>query len=457
MFKSTTTRIFFAFAALLVIATGVLAVLFGNQLLEERETNILDTLSSRSRIEAADISATLQKNSSIENIIKNDGVVLIKGHQILSQPKQEIFSFSGIQDLLPPSGSIVTTCNAKNSKLYYCSFSYIPEAKIWLFQWIPKETIFEVLNRLIKKISNSILLLLSLSLVFAFFLSRLLLAPLRRFTKASADIARGDYDDVELPLNRGDEIGQLTKAFQKMIGDLQEREKNLALAGVKLAHSARLASVGQMGASIAHEVKNPLMSMKGYAKILAEKEGNPELKEAAEIIQKESERCNQILQQMLRFSRKEPNENKAYNLQEVVDSTLLLIKAEAKSRHVTIQNPSKISSVVMGNAQQVQQVILNLLVNALQASPQGSQVEVQSQEKDGQVCLEVVDHGSGIPPQLQDKIFEPFFTTKDKKEGSGLGLSIALNTVQEQGGSLSFESEKDHGTRFRLCLPIAKA
>jgi signal transduction histidine kinase len=196
--------------------------------------------------------------------------------------------------------------------------------------------------------------------------------------------------------------------------------------------------------------------MIGYAKFLKSKLTEPQLQEAADIIQTEGERCNQILQQMLRFARNDPQEKRPYSLTEVVQSCLLLLKSEAKTHQHSIHSEIQDGFVLIGSPQQIQQVLINLLMNAMQASPSGSTISLKAESDGSWLSITVVDQGGGIPKSIQHRIFDPFFTTKSGSEGTGLGLSVAREIIQEQGGELNFVTEDGRGTSFTIRLPLPK-
>jgi signal transduction histidine kinase len=441
MFKSLATKIFISFAALVLIEATLLALVFSKHETQVTETSILESLSKR-----------VQSKLETLSIDSNGYVIFEEGAQGPDR-LPENFSRESLASLLPPSGSSVTPCQNTKSESYFCGFAYSPTAHAWAFDLTPQETLSAATTRRLAEIFPFIFGLLAAAIALSFLLSRFLLGPLQRFAEASDAISKGQYEDIQLPALRNDEIGELAQSFKKMIGDLRERELNLKLSGLKLAHSARLASVGQMGASIAHEVKNPLTSMMGYAKILMNKAEAPEIKEAAEIIFKECERCNQILQQMLRFARNDPAEKRPYSLKEVVHSVLLLLKAEARNRKIELEAEGLTDTIVVGSAQQIQQVLINLIMNALHASSAGSKVSIKMREEVKLVVLQVQDRGRGIPKEMQSKIFDPFFTTK-AKDGTGLGLSVAQEILEQQGGGISFESEEGKGSTFEISLTL---
>ncbi len=456
MLKSVTTKIFAVFAVLVVLEGLTLSIVLGRLMIRETETYVLDSLSLRSQVKAEEIQKKLSVDkSNISAVIAKDPAIFLlsqDGSSIESKiPKN--FDLKVLRSLAPRTGSSVTECADLTGENYFCSFSSIPQSSVWIFESLPQGSIFQIFEKLKFQIAGFLMIWLSLSIALTYLSSRLLLRPLQQFIQVSERVATGNFQNAELPTDRLDEIGDLARSLFKMTNQLKQREFYLSQSAQQLVHSARLASVGQMGASIAHEVKNPLMAMIGYAKILLNKSNDQDIKEAAEIIYKESERCSQILSQMLKFSRNESAESRPFKLQEVIDSTLLLLRADAKSRGVTISYAGKTDAVLVGKGEQIQQVLLNLLINAVQASPADSSVELKCTDQTDSVKIQVSDHGAGIPLEIQNNIFDPFFTTKNKRDGTGLGLSVAQDIVRQHGGEIAFESKPGTGTIFSFSLP----
>ena len=414
----------------------------------------MDTLSYRSRIQNLEIN---QKTMKPSKIISEFQVSLIDSIGQIQGSLASEFNGQQLLSSLPPSGSIVSECSDKMGRSHYCSISKLKEPNIWLLEAYPTSTIREYLGQIQNQILWFALALLALSIVTSLLLSRWLSKPLNSLMQATRKISEGHYFNLALNSARRDEIGELNRAFEKMIQEIRKRELDLKISGLKLVHSERLATIGQLGAGIAHEIKNPLTAMKGYARILNEKITDPELKEASKIIIDEADRCSAILQQMLRFSRKGGEAERAYRIQDVIDSTLLLAKSQAKSHQVRLINLQKSDAIVRGEPQELQQVLLNLIINALQASAPESEVKIETRIQPDHVQVFVSDHGLGIPLEVQTKIFEPFFTTKNEENGSGLGLSISKDIIEKQGGQLRFQSSEVNGTEFEISLPLAKA
>lgn len=455
MFKSLTSKIFLAFTFLILLEVGILTVFLSKKFLSETETWILETLTQRIQLTSLQVESAFKEEKNIARLTERFRIILDPP----SSPQNKMhfpISETEFASILPKTGTIVTPCRSMKGEPFMCAATRLNFMDAWVVDWIPKASITEVFTHLVSQILGILALLCIPSLIISYLLARFLLLPLKKFSAASELIAQGKYDIESLPTHRTDEVGDFALAFQKMIKDIQSREIQTKNSALKLAHAERLASIGMVGASIAHEIKNPLTAIAGYAQLLKQNTHPPQSSESAEIIQKEVERCQTILQHILRFSRNDPLDNKPYILREVITAAHLLVKAEARKKQidlkVEIQSPDLI---VKGSPQQVQQVVLNLLMNALQAAPPSSQIDVRLKQSPNWALIEVQDQGPGIPLEMQERIFEPFFTTKSTQEGTGLGLSVSKEIIEQQGGRLTFENIEPHGALFRVELPLS--
>ena len=219
----------------------------------------------------------------------------------------------------------------------------------------------------------------------------------------------------------------------------------------------KLATVGQLAAGIAHEIRNPLAGISGAVQILRDDiPGNDSSREILDEIVEKIKMLDASIRNFLRFARPAPLQLSPTDINEVVQSVLFLINKQAEMQGVSIVEEHEDSlPVVMADSEQLQQVIVNMALNALQAiSSHSATREVlfktfQASATD-QIVIEVSDTGVGIPPEKLNQIFNPYFTTKI--EGTGLGLSIAQRIMEEHGGSISVESEVGKGTTFRVRL-----
>ena len=232
------------------------------------------------------------------------------------------------------------------------------------------------------------------------------------------------------------------------------------LVETKLFHTNRMAALGQLVSSVAHELNNPLTSVLGYAQLLCRRRRGTGYRNEAQHILEEAERASRIAKNLLLFSR-EATERVRVNLNEVVERTLALRSYELRLGNIQVQSDLETRlPLTLADAAQIQQVLLNLLLNAEQALQQrGGPGRIQlrtykvSMER---VAILVADNGPGIAAGVLPHIFDPFFTTKPPGIGTGLGLSIVYGIVQEHGGEVLVESREGHGTTFTIRLPIAK-
>ncbi len=258
-------------------------------------------------------------------------------------------------------------------------------------------------------------------------------------------------------------IGAVLFLVRLTVRELEDQDRSRSALEAQLAHSGRLVSLGRMAAGVAHEINNPLAAI-GELAGLMEDLLDPQLIAATEHgklfqgnlrkIQEHVERARSVTHRLLGFARRMEPHRDTVGLNDVVEEALSFIEREAVFRGVqlTRQLDPEMPPVASDRAQ-LQQVILNLLTNALDAVADGGHIVVRSLATGDRVEVAVEDNGCGIPKEHQDRIFDPFFTTKAPGEGTGLGLSISHSIMQQLGGSLSFESEPGKGTTFWVRLP----
>ena len=312
---------------------------------------------------------------------------------------------------------------------------------------------------------------------------RVIHAPLRALVAATRRVSAGDLEARVTP-SSADEIGELGEAFNRMAADLEiaraevqaeraELERRVALrteelqkAQETLVHSERLSAVGQLVAGVAHELNNPLTVILGYAGLLLEKRPDPAERRKLDLIAAEAERCKKIVQNLLTFARKQKAEKSRVDLGEVIRRTVSLREYQMRTENIKVELAlASDLPAAFADFHQLQQVILNLLVNAEQAihdAGKGSRIAIatrciESQTRgstpDRSIEIVVEDDGPGIPTANRARVFEPFFTTKEIGKGTGLGLSICYGIVADQGGTIRVESEPGAFTRFTIVLP----
>jgi signal transduction histidine kinase len=229
----------------------------------------------------------------------------------------------------------------------------------------------------------------------------------------------------------------------------------------KLFEQEKLAAIGVLAAGVAHEINNPMTfvtaNLQSMAEDLRELAGDPELlREYAEEVLPATldgvQRVNTIVADILRFARTTPEEPELYDLCSQIETALRI--SQSRTKHCVIRMGTCASPPLLGHPQQIVQALVNVLLNAAQASPPGSTIEIDVCLEGTEVAVRVTDHGSGMSPEVRAHLFEPFFTTKPGGEGTGLGLAIVRGVVASQGGSIAVDSELGCGSCFTLRLPV---
>jgi signal transduction histidine kinase len=300
---------------------------------------------------------------------------------------------------------------------------------------------------------------------------RMIGRPLTRLIDQTRLIGDGIYDRPIEPRPDG-ELGELAIALENMgqkISEQQHRIENESAARLstleQLRHADRLKTVGRLAAGLAHEVGTPLNVVSGRAALIRSgKLSEQELEESAEAIQSESNRIAAIVRQLLDFARHNPPKRASVDLRILVERTTGLLKTLAARSGVALEPKTVGDPPFTGfvDESQIQQVLTNLIVNAIQAMPEGGNVQIELENTDqandagvktGFVQVTVRDQGVGMDDLTREQIFEPFYTTKEIGQGTGLGLSIAHGIVEEHGGQIIVDSEAGVGTTFRVLLP----
>jgi len=225
----------------------------------------------------------------------------------------------------------------------------------------------------------------------------------------------------------------------------------------QLIHSERLSAVGQVVAGVAHEINNPLQAVMGFTELLIEAEDRPQVRSDLEQIRTDARRAAKIVHNLLLFVRRETLERAVADLNEVVRSTLALRAFELRAAGIRVdQELADDVPLIVASREQVQQIVVNLLLNAEQAlrtAARPSVIAIRTGRDGDTAFVEVADDGPGVPPETAGRIFEPFFTTKPIGEGTGLGLSVSLGIAEAHGGTLAL-LPSTRGARFRLTLPV---
>jgi len=312
----------------------------------------------------------------------------------------------------------------------------------------------ERIHRTISRVSLLPFGTLGVFLLFMVFLIKVvagsLLTPLTLVRQITGRVAKGDFSPVNAPGRHIAEIAGLLEALNLMAHELEANQENLLQA-------RKIAALGTLTAGIAHEINNPVNNIMLSAETLLETHGDvldEDGKELATDILDQAERAGEIVRNLLDFSRTERAELSPLDPAGMVKSTVALLKNQVmiSGMKVVVDLPPGLAQVA-GNLRHLQQVFLNLILNAVQATPPGGQVTVSGLDAGEFVCLEVRDTGKGIPAEQLPHIFEPFFTTKDPGKGTGLGLAVTYSIVKRMGGRIEAKSTLGEGALFRVYLP----
>jgi signal transduction histidine kinase len=227
----------------------------------------------------------------------------------------------------------------------------------------------------------------------------------------------------------------------------------------KLEHHERLALIGQLAATIAHEIGNPLAAIASVAQNLQSESDEEELRMRLQLIRDQVENITGIVRSLVAYSRAGTSAAQSpasqFLLWDAVNETLSLVRLDPRGRTHPIYNHCPRELQIWGDRTRLIQVFINLLHNACDASPAASAIEVRASADDDRTLIEFEDRGAGIPPEVRARMFEPFFTTKQAGKGTGLGLSLVYNIVRDHGGSLDVHSRAGHGTVVQLSLPAS--
>ena len=299
--------------------------------------------------------------------------------------------------------------------------------------------------------------------------------PILRLREVSQAVASGDLEQ-STGLKQEDEIGELATAFDRMTLRLRERtaegarlysesvqrNRELAEANAKL-HAARqqlvqsekLAAVGQLTAGIVHDVKNPLAIIIGLAEEIQEHSPLDELsRKSLRTIRENGHRASKIVTDLLKFARKSTPEMNEQDMRETVETVLHLTEyLVRKARIKVVKDVPETPVVATYDAAQIEQVLMNLVQNAIQAMPDRGVLRINLSQAGEAIAIAVQDTGVGIPEKNLSRIFDPFFTTKPPGEGTGLGLSVSYGIVARHGGQIDVDSLEGKGTRFTILLP----
>ncbi|HEY6946917.1 MAG TPA: ATP-binding protein [Candidatus Acidoferrum sp.] len=283
--------------------------------------------------------------------------------------------------------------------------------------------------------------------------------PLEELKNIIERVRDGDLNARVRFASRNDNVGQLGRQFNEMIQELAENRTEIErLHQIEMARAEHLATIGELAAGLAHEIRNPLAGIAGVVEVMGrELPQESSSRTVLPEVQSEIQHIQAILNDLLAYARPRPPEFHPADLNATVEQAVFLARQQVRTKPIDILFEQKDKKLprILHDPVQIQQVVLNLLLNGIQAIPKEGKIEVALRQEAGCAVVRIRDTGKGIARDSLAKIFKPFFTTR--REGTGLGLSLAKSIVESHKGRIEVTSEPGRGAQFEVWLPISRA
>lgn len=327
----------------------------------------------------------------------------------------------------------------------------------------------------------TLIAIICISTILGLFIHRLVTKPVKQLVNATEKVGLGNLD-VELSQKTGDEIGMLSMSFNHMVQDLkkanqeiqswnlelekkiEERTRKLRMAREQLIQSEKMASMGVLASSVAHEINNPMQGILTYIKLMLkiisknhlDDRQLEEFKKYLELMGNEIERCGDMVKNLLVFSKQSKLQIQEADINSIIKNSLQLVDNKIKLQNVEVETDLQNNIIsIYCDVKQIQQTLIALIINAIEAMPKGGKLGVATLSLDHkQVRITIADTGMGIPADKIKNIFDPFFTTKEEAKSTGLGLFVAYGIIKEHKGTIEVQSEPGIGTQFHITLPV---
>ena len=323
------------------------------------------------------------------------------------------------------------------------------------------------------------LIALLAALAAAIFIQVMVRRPVRALVLGTRRVAAGDLE-LRIGDTRDDEMGQLARGFDQMTSNLsearaeltgwshrlerrlQERTDELGKTEQQVVHMEKMASLGKLSATVAHELNNPLAGILNYSKLVLRYlqemevpwEDRDEVVRCVELMSKETKRSGDIVKNLLLFARRSGTAMAPHNLHVAVDRALMLVQHHLQMASVSLERELfEGDDLITCDEDQIQQAMVALFINGIQAMPEGGTLTVRTSSTPEELVILIQDTGHGVPADLVPHIFEPFFTTKEETQGTGLGLAVVYGIVRRHGGDIQVDSRQGEGARFTIRLP----
>ncbi len=319
---------------------------------------------------------------------------------------------------------------------------------------INKDDFSKILKTNALKRMITTLIIFSIGIIVTYLISLRYTKPVDTLAEAAIKVAQGNFN-YKLNINRKDEIGKIAESFNFMIQKLQENQ----ILQKRLREAEHLSAIGQLSRTIAHEIRNPLnfinLSIDHLIEKLKKEEQNTNnYTKLLESMKQEIYRVNSLITEYLEYTRPLKLNRKFASIIEIIDDVVSIIEATAEKYSVNIYKDYTIDFTLNIDVDLIKSCLLNIITNALHAM-KNSEIKnlfIKTELIEDNLVIKIADTGCGVPEEFMDKIFEPFFSTK--KEGLGLGLSLAKKVIEEHGGKIEFSSKTGHGSEVKIYIPV---
>jgi signal transduction histidine kinase len=398
------------------------------------------------------------KNTRISEVIGSEIIAYNKGRVFATSfPRNELEDIMGviykeeIEDLWEKDSFFFRDVKYKNEPfkvVYYRLDDIDPDGKTILALIVSTKDIEETKSHsamtVILVAISGVVLVAILGSIIAFNIT----APVKQLVLVTEKVASGDLT-AEAKVNTHDEIGTLAQSFNQMTRELKTSRD-------RLVQSERLAAVGQLSAGIAHEIRNPLTSMKMTIQLLKRKLNDETVEESLQVVLDEINRLEIIVNGILDFARPMELTLEKANIANVIDEVIKLMKPNLTHKKIEIIEEIEGQSIseTMIDINKMKQVFMNIILNSIQAMPNGGDLKVHCEQDNEAIKIEISDSGEGMSKDISDRVFEPFFSAKSG--GTGLGLTNAKRIIELHKGEVFIDSIKDKGTKVTLILPYTK-
>lgn len=323
---------------------------------------------------------------------------------------------------------------------------------------VPRDEVFKATRELSRRSLLFAIGVVGIALALAVAMGRRVTRPLLTLQKQMAVVSKGEYG-AAVAVDGPSEIRDVGQAFNHMSQELVRRADEIERTHGQLVQSEKLSAVGELAASVAHEVKNPMVGIVGFSQLGLESDDIQEMHEYFKLIEQDAFRANKILQNLLEFSRPPEMELELLGVNDVVNGSLQLCKHQLFMQGVKIDTTLADGlPPIRGNSNQLRQVLLNLMLNAGQAMENSPKKEIHVSTvagENGNVEIRVADTGPGIPEDVKGQLFKPFFTTKRRGKGTGLGLSVSRSIIEGHRGNIRVDGAPGQGATFVIRIPKA--